>query len=209
MKTKSYIFAGIIAAITMGNAYATGENTVTSKSYVDAMDATKQDKITAKTTGNVVTYNGTENGQTKFDEVGIYNGGAQYNESTDEDKLITAGTVANMATAIESITIPQQRLAGRNAGGGSLCAPSGCVLWEITDTTSALTAQGTLAPLTAAAPACKAVGVTVSSTSECCSGYFQEGTQTCGCATNSDCGSNGTCRSDHACRLNSLPGGLL
>ena len=45
MNTKSYIFAGIIAAITMGNAYATGENTVTSKSYVDAQDALKQDLI--------------------------------------------------------------------------------------------------------------------------------------------------------------------
>ena len=45
MKTKSYIFAGIIAVITMGNAMATDENTVTSKSYVDAQDATKQDLI--------------------------------------------------------------------------------------------------------------------------------------------------------------------
>ena len=45
MKTKSYIFAGIIAVITMGNAMATDENTVTSKSYVDAQDALKQDLI--------------------------------------------------------------------------------------------------------------------------------------------------------------------
>ena len=143
MKTKSYIFAGIIAAITMGNAYATGENTVTSKSYVDAMDATKQDKITAKTTGNVVTYNGTSNGQTKFDEVGIYNGGAQYNSSTDSGKLITAGTVANMATTIESITIPDNKLTCYNDRDG-------CTLWQISTGTTALTAQGTLAPLTEA-----------------------------------------------------------
>ena len=65
MKTKSYIFAGIIAAITMGNAYATGENTVTSKSYVDAMDATKQNKIPIAGTNasepgeSVVTYTDT------------------------------------------------------------------------------------------------------------------------------------------------------
>ena len=46
MKTKSYLFAGIMAAIISNNAMATGENTVTSKSYVDAMDATKQNLIT-------------------------------------------------------------------------------------------------------------------------------------------------------------------
>ena len=45
MNTKSYIFAGIIAVITMGNAMATDENTVTSKSYVDAQDALKQNLI--------------------------------------------------------------------------------------------------------------------------------------------------------------------
>ena len=45
MNTKSYIFAGIIAAITMGNAYATGENIIASKSYVDAQDALKQNLI--------------------------------------------------------------------------------------------------------------------------------------------------------------------
>lgn len=44
MHTTKYILAGIIAAITT-NAMATGENTVTSKSYVDAQDALKQDLI--------------------------------------------------------------------------------------------------------------------------------------------------------------------
>ena len=187
MNTKSYIFAGIIAAITIGNAMATGENTVTSKSYVDAMDATKQDKITAKTTGNVVTYNGTENGQTQFDEVGIYNGGAQYNSSTDSGKLITAGTVANMATAIESITIPDNKLTCYNSPD--------CTLWTISTGTAALTAQGTLAPLTS----CKAYGASASSASECCSGYLQSGQNKCACATDSDCGSSGKACKDHQC----------
>ena len=41
MSTKSYIFAGIIAAITTTNAYATGENIMTSKSYVDSVFQTK------------------------------------------------------------------------------------------------------------------------------------------------------------------------
>ncbi len=48
MSTKSYIFAGIMSAI-IGNAFAAGENTVTSKSYVDAQDALKQDLIPVET----------------------------------------------------------------------------------------------------------------------------------------------------------------
>ena len=46
MHTTKYIFAGIMTAI-VGTAYATGENTVTSKSYVDSQDALKQNKIPA------------------------------------------------------------------------------------------------------------------------------------------------------------------
>jgi hypothetical protein len=46
MKSNTtFIFAGIMSAI-VANAYATGENIMTSKSYVDAQDATKQDVIT-------------------------------------------------------------------------------------------------------------------------------------------------------------------
>ena len=204
MKTKSYILAGIIAVITMGNAMATDENTVTSKSYVDAMDATKQDKITAKTTGNVVTYNGTENGQTKFDEVGIYNGGAQYNASTDSGKLITAGTVANMATAIESITIPDNKLVGVDENGASNCQiNNSCTLWRISTGTTVLTPQGTLAPLT---EACKAYGDAITtSQSECCSGQKRPcskgQTCYCGCNTVTDCpsGSTSCSTTTHTC----------
>jgi len=56
MKSNTtFIFAGIMSAI-IGNAYATGENTVTSKSYVDAQDAQKQDLITT----SMVTTDGKE-----------------------------------------------------------------------------------------------------------------------------------------------------
>ena len=189
MKTKSYILAGIIAAITMGNAYATGENTVTSKSYVDARDELKQDKITAKTAGNVVTYNGTENGQTQFDEVGIYNGSSQYNSSTDSGKLITAGTVANMAAAIENIVISDNQLTCYNENDG-------CTLWQISEGTTALTAAGTLAPLTS----CKAYGEAVSVPSECCSGLASPGRPpTCACLTDADCPSGQTCGTGNKC----------
>ncbi len=186
MTNKSLIFAGIFAVITTSS-FATGENTVTSKSYVDAMDANKQDKITAGTTGTVVTYNGTTNGQTQFDERGIYSGGSQYNESTDADKLITAGTVANVASAIESITIPDNKLTCYNQNDG-------CTLWQISEGTVALTAQGTLAPLT---EACKVYGETVSVSSECCSGLATNGrTKICTCVTDADCPSGKTCERD-------------
>ncbi len=56
MKSNTaFIFAGIMSAI-IGNAYATGENIVTSKSYVDAQDALKQDVITT----SMVTTDGKE-----------------------------------------------------------------------------------------------------------------------------------------------------
>ena len=118
MSTKSYIFAGIIAAISATNAFATGENTVTSKSYVDAQDALKQDKITSKTTGNVVTYNGTDaNGQTQFDELGFLNMDneahgewIEYNNTGDyyqydlaeghENDIINAGTFVDTTNSI-------------------------------------------------------------------------------------------------------------
>ena len=64
MTSKTLIFAGIMAGI-IGNAYATGENTVTSKSYVDARDELKQNKIPATGTNastpgdTVVTYTNT------------------------------------------------------------------------------------------------------------------------------------------------------
>ena len=46
---KQALFIGAIASVlTLNNAMATGENTVTSKSYVDARDATKQDLIPSK-----------------------------------------------------------------------------------------------------------------------------------------------------------------
>ena len=96
MNTKSYILAGIIAAITMGNAYATGENTVTSKSYVDARDELKQNKIPATGTNastpgdTVVTYTSTAG---TIGERGIFDGDALFNPEDNMDDLVTAGAV--------------------------------------------------------------------------------------------------------------------
>ena len=108
--------------------FATGENIMTSKSYVDAMDATKQDAITAGTEGSVVTYDGEdENGQAQFSERGIYDGSSTYTNN-DADELITAGTVHNFAAAVESITIPDNKLTCANS-------PT-CTLWSITSDTA-------------------------------------------------------------------------
>ncbi len=180
MQKTAFIFAGIMSAI-IGTAYATGENTVTSKSYVDAQDALKQDKITAGTTGNVVTYNGEDaNGQAQFNERGIYSGSATYTNN-DADKLVTASVVKGMADTLESMTIADNKLTCYNQN-------EGCTLWQITSGTTSLASAGTFAPLTAAA--CLAYGETYqNSVSECCSGVRKDdkGHNICGCNTVDDC----------------------
>ncbi len=150
---KSLIFAGIFAAILGNNAFATGENTVTSKSYVDAQDALKQDKITAKTSGNVVTYNGTSNGQTQFDERGIfdYDTSGEWDENGEyqlanghEGDLMTAGDVVsdinniyNEVTSVNNQIINiNNQLNGQtleSIGVPSLtCANQECTLYQVT-----------------------------------------------------------------------------
>ena len=102
MKTKSYIFAGIIAAITMGNAMATDENTVTSKSYVDARDELKQNKIPATGTNastpgdTVVTYTSTAG---TIGERGIYDSGI----AIDKQGQIVSGHEGDLVPASEFV----------------------------------------------------------------------------------------------------------
>ena len=96
---KQALFIGAIASVLAFNAYATS-STVTSKDYVDAQDALKQNKIPATGTNastpgdTVVTYTQTGNGT--IGERGIY-AGNRYNENRDSDKLVTAD-VAYRAT---------------------------------------------------------------------------------------------------------------
>ena len=109
MKTKSYIFAGIIAAITMANAYATGENTVTSKSYVDARDELKQNKIPIAGTNasepgeSVVTYTSTAG---TIGERGIFDPSTGWD---DENNEIVSGhegdllPASNIVPAIDAL----------------------------------------------------------------------------------------------------------
>ena len=94
MSKKTLLFGAIASILTINSVIA--NTVVTSQTYVDNADALKQDKITAGTTGNVVLYNGTQNGQTQFSERAIYDGTNEYDSSTDANKLITAGAVDGM-----------------------------------------------------------------------------------------------------------------
>lgn len=98
---KKLLF-GLIGAIVATGAFA--NQIVTSQTYVDNMDALKQDKITAGTTGAVVTYNGEIDGQAQFGEQAIYDGTTTYDATTDANKLVTAGAVSNMAPALPTGT---------------------------------------------------------------------------------------------------------
>ena len=70
MRIKSSVMVGTVLGV-MTICAARADNLLTSKAYVDARGALKQDIITAGTTGNVVTYNGAVNGQTQFDELAV------------------------------------------------------------------------------------------------------------------------------------------
>ena len=94
MSKKTLLFGAIASILTINSVIA--NQVITSQTYVDTQDALKQDKITAGTTGNVVLYNGTQNGQTQFSERAIYDGTNEYDSSTDANKLITAGAVDGM-----------------------------------------------------------------------------------------------------------------
>lgn len=99
MRIKSSVMLGILLSF-MTLCAVRADSIVTSKSYVDAQDALKQNKIPAGTTGNVVTYNGESNGQAQFDELAVFPASGTYNAGTDADKLATMGAVmASMASS--------------------------------------------------------------------------------------------------------------
>ena len=205
----SYIAIGAIASVlTINSVMAAGENTVASKSYVDARDDLKQNKIpqtgtNSSTPGDtVVTYTHTEG---VIGERNIYSGASSYTNS-DANSLVTTGVVHNFAAAVESLTINDQELTmvdhnlhPCNAGD------TDCDLWTIGSNTQSIAAAGTFAPLTAAAPACLAYGAAYNtSPTECCSGVERQlkgEIHKCGCNTVTDCPSGyTTCDEKFFCR---------
>ena len=202
----SYIAIGAIASVlAINSVMAAGENTVASKSYVDARDDLKQDLIPESGTNSsnpgdtVVTYTDREG---RIGERGIYAGDSSYTNS-DANKLITAEVVHDFAAAVESLTINDQELTMVNHNLQPCNAgDSGCDLWTIGSNTQGIAAAGTFAPLTSAAPACLAYGATYNtSATECCSGVLRgKATERmCGCATLDDCPSGYTTCTDHFC----------
>ena len=99
MRISILAFGAIASVITINSVLATS-STVTSKDYVDAQDALKQNKIPATGTNastpgdTVVTYTSTAG---TIGERGIFDGTNGYDSSTDADKLVTAD-VAYRAT---------------------------------------------------------------------------------------------------------------
>ena len=96
MSKKSLLLGAIASVIAINSVFA--DTIITSQSYVDNHDALKQDKITAGTTGNVVTYNGTQNGQAQFSERAIFDQATGFDENGEvasghEGDLVTAGFI--------------------------------------------------------------------------------------------------------------------
>ena len=201
----SYIAIGAIASVlAINSVMAAGEHTVASKSYVDARDDLKQNKIpqtgtNSSTPGDtVVTYTGTAG---TIGERGIYAGASSYTNN-DANSLVTTGVVHDFAAAVESLTINDQELTMVNHNLQPCNAgDTDCDLWTIGSNTQSIAAAGTFAPLTAAAPACLAYGATFNtSATECCSGTIGGGKGKCGCSTVTDCPSGYTsCNGNHVC----------
>ena len=134
MRIPILTFGAFASIIAINSVFA--NTVVTSQTYVDNADALKQDKITAGTTGSVVTYNGAQNGQTQFSERGIFDPETGWENgeivSGHEGDLLDAGSifpnlvqmnnmVRNMGNALEGtagnvITYDENGYAGGERG---------------------------------------------------------------------------------------------
>ena len=231
MKIKSYIFAGIIAAITIGNAMAGkgdpimsgGENTVTSKSYVDAQDALKQNKIPATGTNastpgdTVVTYTDTAG---TIGERGIYDGTG----TMGSDDLITAGAVQGQisgintnitnisnqmnAQTLESVNVQLPLTCANSCEGLSgdawkecsvvAGAAGGCTLWEIGSVGIAHKLYSCTAQTVASCPSC-GTGTVKRCVDNICTCHAISGPGGI-CSTNGDCDQSDCTDSVRRCR---------
>ena len=166
---KSKYVVSVIAALTVTVGVAIGEEEDpfpkgdrTGLATLEYVDATVQEKIAPGTTGSVVVYDGVDDktDQPQFSEVAIFDGTNTYDKSTDYDKFITTGPIADVAVAAETLTIPDTEL---------VCANSPeCSLWTRPAASAMVTVfeEGTFAPLTA--PQCMVDGTECTSDSDCC-----------------------------------------
>ena len=128
MIKKSFLLGAIASIIAINSVFA--DTIVTSQSYVDNRDALKQDKITAGTTGNVVTYNGTQNGQAQFSERAIFDPATGFDENQEvvsghEGDLVTAESIfPAVGNLYQSQTGPENTVVMYNRSG-QLGGPGG------------------------------------------------------------------------------------
>ncbi len=102
-RNTTFIFAGIMSAI-IGNAYATGENIVTSKSYVDNALEQKQNKIEAYNNNeyqSVLTDTTTDGlvGKMKIGDTGTLDFDIFNDPSYYDNVIPTAGAIAAVTQA--------------------------------------------------------------------------------------------------------------
>ncbi|MBO7559904.1 MAG: hypothetical protein J6T27_01975 [Alphaproteobacteria bacterium] len=166
---KSIYVVSIVAVMAVSAAFAVSTIPTADRvglATLEYVDATVQEKIAPGTTGSVVVYDGVDSqtDQPQFSEVAIFDGANSYDETTDYNKFITAGPIADVATAAETLTIPDTELVCANSPECSLWTrPAASAMVPVFTT-------GTFAPLTAvAAPQCMADGATgCTSDSDCC-----------------------------------------
>ena len=183
---KQALFIGAIASIIAINSVI-ADTVVTSRGYVDAADALKQDKITAGTTGNVVTYNGTQNGQAQFSERAIFDPatGLDGNDevvSGHEGDLVTAGLIIPGVNQLyQQITdlgeqIPQDGFYQQRAMTPPTCAETAsngdCLLWSIGSVIYVFSPNDW-------GGVCSLDGETCRDASTCCGGGCNSNTHTC------------------------------
>lgn len=142
MKHTTFVLVGLLTMVISSPVFAVGENTVTSKAYVDAMDATKQNTIPATGTNastpgsTVVTYTGTagtigERGifdyETGWDEGWVAEG--HENDLVPAEAMSEAinGMILDTVNGLESSQEPVRVVK-------TTCANSPyCTLWEMQD----------------------------------------------------------------------------
>jgi len=110
MSVKTLMFVGVLAMVSVG-AYATGENVLTSKGYVDTEVGKKQNDIGRKTnTNTVVTYPTTAGGTTGERTIST--------ELGNDTNLVTRGAINTALNQKQGkITGTNGNVATYNAGG--------------------------------------------------------------------------------------------
>lgn len=144
MRIKSSIMLGILLSF-MTLCAVRADNLLTSKDYVDARDALKQDKITAGTMGSVVTYAGEVDGYAQFGEMPVNDGSFMLGSNTNE--LATTGLLVAPYLFLNDIDViqPDEVLVRAEYGGGSYV--EGLAIFPSDGTYNAGTDAGKLATM--------------------------------------------------------------